>query len=209
MGSTCNADGGWFNEQVASNNYFLGTKENETNPFVFAAVVDKIGTFIYRIPAAQSDLIWPGLSRTTAACTLGPRPVQRPPNAGPPCDDSNPYCALFIPNFQAGAWGRASAGHQGGANQGCKVNGQQDGASTGGASWMTRDSGRGQRTAASAWCSTRRRQTRWRCRGTTRWSRGRWAGRETRSTMAPAVLLTRDIAPRDFPHIIQYVVSAF
>ena len=74
---------------------------------------------------------------------------------------------------------------------------------------MTRDSGRGQRTAERAWCSTRRRQTRWRCRGTTRWSRGRWTGRKTRSTMAPAVLLTRDIAPRDFPHSIQYIVSAF
>ena len=154
-------------------------------------------------PAGQSDLIWPGLSRTTAACTLGPRPVQRPPNTCPPCDDSNPYCALFIPNCQAGAWGGASAGHQGGANQGCKVNGQQGW--TGWfvnwwSSWMTRDSGRGLRTAARAWCSTRRRQTRWRCRGTTRWSRGRWTGQETRSTMAPAVLLTRDIAPRDFPH---------
>lgn len=124
MGETCNADGGWFDD-VTSNNYFLGTKENETNPFIFAAVVDKIGTFIYRIPADQSDQIWPGLSRTTAACTLGPAPSQRPPNAGPPCDDSNPYCALFIPNCQADAWGGASAGHQGGANQGCKVNGEQ------------------------------------------------------------------------------------
>lgn len=125
MGATCNADGGWFDD-VTSNNYFLGTKENETNPVIFAAVVDKIGTFIYRIPADQSEQIWPGLARSTAACTLGPAPSRRPSNAGPPCDDdSDPYCALFIPNCQADAWGGASAGHQGGANQGCKVNGEQ------------------------------------------------------------------------------------
>ena len=124
-GATCNADGGWFNEEVTSNNYFLGTRQNEPSPFVFAAVVDKIGTFIYRIPAGQSDQIWPGLTRKTAACTLSPSPARRPPNAGPPCDDNNPYCALFLPNCQADVWGGASAGRQGGANQGCKVNRQQ------------------------------------------------------------------------------------
>ena len=125
QGETCNADGGWFNEQVASNNYFLGTHPNTTEPYVYVAVIDKIGTFIYRIPSSEVDKIWPGLSRSTAACTLGTRPTQRPPNGGPPCDDSNPYCALFIPNCQAESWGGASAGHQGGANQGCKVNSQQ------------------------------------------------------------------------------------
>ena len=125
MGSTGHADGGWFNDQVTTNSYFLGTKPNQTDPFVFVAVVDQVGTFIYRIPASQSDKIWPGLSRKTAACTLEARPVERPPNNGPPCDDRNPYCALFLPNCQADSWGGNSAGHQGGANQGCKVNAQQ------------------------------------------------------------------------------------
>lgn len=125
MGSTGHADGGWFNDQVTTNNYFLGTRPNRTDPYIFVAVVDSVGTFIYRIPASQSNKIWPGLSRKTASCTLGARPAQRPTNNGPPCDDSNPYCALFLPNCQADSWGGNSAGHQGGANQGCKVNTQQ------------------------------------------------------------------------------------
>lgn len=125
MGSTCNSDGGWFNEQVASNNYFLGTYSNQTEPYIYAAVVDQVGTFIYRIPSAQSNEIWPGLSRKTAACTLDVRPAQRPVNSGPPCGDSTPYCALFLPNCQANTWGGAKAGQQGGSNQGCKVNTQQ------------------------------------------------------------------------------------
>ena len=125
MGSTCNADGGWFNNQVASNNYFLGTEPNKPEPYVYAAVVDKVGTFIYRIPSASVDKLWPGLTRKTAACTLNARPTEMPQNSGPPCRDDTPYCALFLPNCQAGEWGGASAGHQGGANQGCKVNGQQ------------------------------------------------------------------------------------
>lgn len=124
-GSTCNADGGWFSNTEASNNYFLGTKPNQSDPYIFAAVVDKIGTFIYRIPSSQSDTIWPGLSRKTAACSLSSRPTQMPGNSGPPCGDNDPYCALFIPNCQADNWGGAQAGKQGGANQGCKVNNQQ------------------------------------------------------------------------------------
>ncbi len=125
QGSTCNADGGWFNDQEASNNYFLGTGYNQSVPYIFVAVVDHIGTFIYRIPASMVESVWPGLSRTTAACTVSARPTRRPDNSGPPCDDTHPYCALFLPNCQASDWGGASAGHQGGANQGCKVNGQQ------------------------------------------------------------------------------------
>ena len=124
-GSTCNADGGWFTNHVASNNYFLGTKPGQDAPYIFAAVVDRIGTFIYRIPAGGNGTVWPGLSQKTADCTLQPRPSKMPANTGPPCDDKNPYCALFIPNCQADAWGGASAGKQGGANQGCKVNGNQ------------------------------------------------------------------------------------
>ena len=125
QGSTCNADGGWFTESVTSNNYFLGTNPGRPKPLVFVAIVDSVGTFIYRIPADQSDRIWPGLSQKTAACTLNARPNRQPPNNGPPCDDNNPYCSLFLPNCQADSWGGAAAGHQGGSNQGCKVNGQQ------------------------------------------------------------------------------------
>lgn len=125
QGSTCNSDGGWFNDDVASNNYFLGTPPDQTEPYIFAAVVDQVGTFIYRIPSSQSDEIWPGLTRKTAACSLDARPTKRPQNSGPPCDDSTPYCALFLPNCQADVWGGARAGYQGGANQGCKVNSEQ------------------------------------------------------------------------------------
>lgn len=127
MGSTGHADGGWFNDQATTNSYFLGStpQTNKTVPYIFVAVVDQVGTFIYRMPATQSDSLWPGLSRKTAACTLSARPTQRPPNPGPPCDDSHPYCAIFLPNCQADEWGGQSAGHQGAANQGCKVNGQQ------------------------------------------------------------------------------------
>ncbi|KAJ3433809.1 hypothetical protein M0812_22778 [Anaeramoeba flamelloides] len=127
MGSTCNSDGGWFNDQACTNNYFLGSDPDNPNPqpYIYAAVVDKIGTFIYRFPGDNST-IWPGLTRTTAECTLRPRPAFRPPNQGPPCDDKNPYCAIFIPNCQADKWGGPSQFNtQGGANQGCRVNGKQ------------------------------------------------------------------------------------
>ena len=52
--STCNADGGWFSNTETSNNYFLGTKPNQRDPYIYAAVVDRVGTFIYRIPSSQS-----------------------------------------------------------------------------------------------------------------------------------------------------------
>ena len=153
VGATCNADGGWFDETTTSNNYFLGTKQNERNPFVFAAVVDRVGTFIYRIPSGQSDQIWPGLSRRTTACTLGHRPNRRPPNKSPPCDDSNPYCALFLPHCQADVWGGASAGHQGGANQGCKVNGQQGWCKNWWRLMAEQDNGCGRREGGKVRCS--------------------------------------------------------
>ena len=125
QGATCNSDGGWFTDTLTTNNYFRGAKRADSTPYVFVAVVDSVGTFIYRIPSGQVGTIWPGLTETTANCTLDSRPAQRPPNSGPPCNDSNSYCALFLPNCQADMWGGASAGRQGGANQGCKVNGQQ------------------------------------------------------------------------------------
>ncbi|KAH3765558.1 hypothetical protein Pelo_2554 [Pelomyxa schiedti] len=121
MGSTCNADGGWFSDTETSNNYFIGSD----SPMVWAAVVDKIGTFIYRIPADSADSIWPGLSRKTADCTLPNRPTEMPTNSGPPCSSETSYCALFLPNCQATTYGAAKSGVQGGANEGCKVNGQQ------------------------------------------------------------------------------------
>eukprot|EP00727_Mastigamoeba_balamuthi_P011643 m51a1_g7100 hypothetical protein (522) ;mRNA; r:49131-51303 len=126
MGATCNADGGWFSDAEATTNYFLGSDPDSAapDPVVWAAVVDRVGTFIYRIPAAEAPSVWPGLARTTAACTLQRRPSVRPPNAGPPCRGSG-YCALFLPNCQASAWGAAAAGVDGGANAGCKINTDQ------------------------------------------------------------------------------------
>ena len=119
-GSTGHADGGWFNEKTASNNYFLGSK---STAHVFVAVVDQIGTFIYRIPGVSVEKVWPGLTRTTASCSLQSRPSQRPPNSGPPCNDQKSYCALFLPNCQAHEWG--GTGKPGGANQGCTLNDEQ------------------------------------------------------------------------------------
>eukprot|EP01006_Ploeotia_vitrea_P004675 TRINITY_DN115161_c0_g1_i1.p1 TRINITY_DN115161_c0_g1~~TRINITY_DN115161_c0_g1_i1.p1 ORF type:complete len:533 (+),score=43.22 TRINITY_DN115161_c0_g1_i1:62-1660(+) len=130
MGSTCNADGGWFQGDMTSNNYFLGTPPNATGsaitPYVWVAVVDSVGTFIYRLPGKSAHHIWPGLSSKKAACKLTHhRPRSRPPNNGPPCRDDNPYCALFMPNCQQKKWGGAAAGDKGAANAGCKVNAQQ------------------------------------------------------------------------------------
>lgn len=65
QGETCNADGGWFSNQETSNNYFLGASYNQSYPYVFVAVVERIGTFIYQIPASTIDSVWPGLSRKT------------------------------------------------------------------------------------------------------------------------------------------------
>ena len=154
-GSTCNADGGWFSDQECTNNYFLGTKQNEPEPFVFVAVVDKVGTFIYRIPSSQVDQLWPGLSRKTAACTLSNnRPTQMPENKGPPCRDDAPYCALFIPNCQAPNWGGAAAVCRAGPTRGARSTGSRDGATTGGTCLTTRISGSGRRAVGRASCST-------------------------------------------------------
>ena len=51
-GSTCHADAGWFSDAECTNNYFLGSDpfNSEPQPFIYAAVVDSVGTFIYRIP---------------------------------------------------------------------------------------------------------------------------------------------------------------
>ena len=41
------------------------THHTPTRPHIYAAVVDQVGTFIYRIPSAQSNEVWLGLSRKT------------------------------------------------------------------------------------------------------------------------------------------------
>eukprot|EP01084_Bolivina_argentea_P276042 470897_1 len=107
----------------ASNNYFLGSPPNTVQPWIWVAVVDKIGTFMYRIPGDKASDIWPGLTRTTAECTLQQRPLIQPPNNGPPCDDSYEYCATFIPNCPADKWGGEN--EDGAMNQGCWQNPQQ------------------------------------------------------------------------------------
>ncbi len=129
MGETCQA-GGQFGNVVTTNSYFLGSGPDKPEPYIFAAVVDQIGTFIYRIPSGESARpLWlapggsPGLSRKTAACQLKSRPELRPPNGGPPCDETEPYCALFLPNCQATRWGGADS--EGASNEGCYTNPHQ------------------------------------------------------------------------------------
>ena len=131
-GKSGHASGGWFDGKAGqSTNYFMGTdpaKYPDTpEPFIWAAVVDKAGTFIYRIPAADAPTIWPGLAQKGAAETLAAAP-KPPANSAPPCDDSG-YCAIFLPNCQTDVEGVNKAGCGDGKscayNEGCIFNGEQ------------------------------------------------------------------------------------
>eukprot|EP01006_Ploeotia_vitrea_P032488 TRINITY_DN64691_c0_g2_i1.p1 TRINITY_DN64691_c0_g2~~TRINITY_DN64691_c0_g2_i1.p1 ORF type:complete len:539 (-),score=42.77 TRINITY_DN64691_c0_g2_i1:87-1595(-) len=124
IGSTCVADGGWYINKglnKTTNSYFLGSdpKNSSAQPMVWVAVVDRVGTYIYRIPGDSAESYWPGLGRKKASCRVRHRPLVRPPNDGPPCRDDNPYCALFLPNCQAHTWG--SENSDDGLNQGCRA----------------------------------------------------------------------------------------
>ena len=112
-GKSGNADGGWFSNEELTTNYFLGTDpddyvNNKSTPYVWAAVVEQRGTFIYRLPVNNitGETPWPGLSRHYANATLtNATPNEAPPKGGP-CLDDSPYCALFTPNCQATVGGR-------------------------------------------------------------------------------------------------------
>jgi len=108
-------NGGGFGSQ----NYLL----TEASPMqgasaeaiVYVAVVDSVGTFVYRIPAADVEEIWPGLSRTTAAASLPAAPTRTPGSVNPGNTD---FAATFTSNCQAKTYDDAQA-------QECEFNGQQ------------------------------------------------------------------------------------
>ena len=133
-GESGHADGGWFAEGTSSS-FMTGSNPasypHNPEPVVWAAVVDRVGTYLYRIPAGNASSIWPGLDRRTAACSLPARPMMRPPNRGPPCNSSG-YCALFLPNCPSNTTGVNSAGCGSTAhpvdcifNDACDLNDQQ------------------------------------------------------------------------------------
>ncbi len=90
-----------------STNYFLGSPPNQVQPWIWAVVFDSVGIYMYRIPGDTASTYWPGLTRTTADCTLQQRPSVRPKNtkANSACDESIDYCALFVPNCPVANWG--------------------------------------------------------------------------------------------------------
>ena len=118
MGSTCNADGGWFNEQFASNNYFLGTIEREQDEPVRVRRCGRQDWNVHLQDTGRQERS--DLARSLAhhrGVHSRPQARSAPAECRPAVRRQRPlYCALFIPNCQAGAWGGASVGHQGGAN---------------------------------------------------------------------------------------------
>ena len=122
------ANGGWGASWETSA-MMLGTDpQNPTDqPYVYIAVVDKIGAWVYKVPGSQISSFWPGLTLTTAAADLDGAPAQHPEDSQP-CHDDTKSCTMFIPNCQGNSWGGpASFGNPNGAmNQGCGgVNGNQ------------------------------------------------------------------------------------
>lgn len=85
--------GGW-----TSNNYLLTPPIDAPEPVVYVAVVDRVGNYVYRIPAADVERVWPGISRKTINATLRAAPTEVPGSINP-CVDG--YCMTFTSNCQA------------------------------------------------------------------------------------------------------------
>lgn len=103
-----------------STDQYLFTEESPLSgappePIVYVAVIDSVGNWVYRIPAAEVESIWPGLSRTTAAATLPAAPTRAPASLNPGTTD---FAATFASNCQAVKYDDALA-------QNCAFNGQQ------------------------------------------------------------------------------------
>ena len=90
-----------------------GTSRAE--PIVYVAVIDSVGTWVYRIPADEASQIWPGIGRKQISPTLQRAPSRRPAAVNP-CRDG--YCVVFTSNCQAENVSAARA-------QGCAFNGDQ------------------------------------------------------------------------------------
>ena len=98
-GASCDSMGGWLGP---TSQYMLGSDPyaSDSPKYIWAIVIDKTGTYHYRIPSDTGEEIWPGLTRTTAACTLPARPNRAPENDKSPCRDDPAYCGLFMANCQ-------------------------------------------------------------------------------------------------------------
>ena len=104
---------------VGSPPNWLGTSPSpihgKCGPYIFVAVVDSVGNWVYRIPSEEADSIWPGISRKTIESRL-PAAPKRTPEAMNPCNKG--FCAVFTSNCQAANVTEARA-------QGCGFNGNQ------------------------------------------------------------------------------------
>ncbi|EDQ84572.1 uncharacterized protein MONBRDRAFT_12712 [Monosiga brevicollis MX1] len=89
-----------------SDNYVVTSGRDENRPYIYVALVDSVGNWLYRIPAENASTIWPGLNRTHAAATLQAAPTMRPQQVNP-CVDG--FCAVFTSNCQATNWSDAQA----------------------------------------------------------------------------------------------------
>ena len=98
-----------------SKNYLLTAPMDSDEAVVYVAVVDRVGNWVYRIPAAEVEAIWPGLGEKQAAKEIVARPTRTPDTLNPA---TTPYGAVFTSNCQASTVEEARA-------QGCSFNAQQ------------------------------------------------------------------------------------
>lgn len=109
------ANGGGF-----SSSNWLSTEASPLSgappePTLYVAVVDSVGVWVYRIPAADAPTLWPGLGRKGANATVQAAPT-RVVDAMNPGNAS--FAATFTSNCQATNVADARA-------QGCGFNGDQ------------------------------------------------------------------------------------
>lgn len=123
-----NANGGWGGNWETS--AFVTGSDPATypapDPFVYVAVVDSVGSWVYKIPGDQANTVWPGLTRTTALPELDAAPAVAPEQHQPNYDPTK-YSVMFVPSCQATKWGGPAQfdNPTGAYNQGCWVNGNQ------------------------------------------------------------------------------------
>lgn len=93
----CDTGGGFRSKNflLTSPPPFSGEKPE---PIVFVAVVDSVGTWVYRLPADRADKIWPGIGRKTIEAKLQAAPAETAPQVNPCTTD---YCLVFTSNCQA------------------------------------------------------------------------------------------------------------
>lgn len=67
-------------------------------PMLYVAVVDSVGTWVYRIPAADAPTLWPGLGRRVANATVRAAPTRAADSMNP---GNTSFGASFTSNCQA------------------------------------------------------------------------------------------------------------